>query len=826
MTRVGKLSIGFGCFALLLAGALGAAAWWGHRSIAPWSGDVVSAGLRQPIEIVRDQHAIPHVFAATEVDAYFGLGYVHAQDRLWQLELNRRLGSGRLSEIFGRDALERDRLFRTLGLRRAAEKNLEHLSPRAHEALDGYVRGINAFVEERPPLPPEFALFGVTPDPWLAADALVWLKVMAWMLSSNLDSELWRWRLSRRLAAGDLAEFFAPYPGDAPIVLEDLPAVLGMPAHPTGARWTPAGIEDEGLGSNNWVVSGERTKSAKPLLANDPHLGLSSPSIWYLAHLNAPGLNVIGATMPGLPGVILGRNDTVAWAFTNTGSDTQDLFLERLVPGDSARYETPGGSRAFDVVAEVIRIKGEPDEVLQVRISRHGPVISDVHSRAAELTPNGHALALAWTALEPDDGTLQFVLSAAQAKGVAELKEAARYFHSPPQNIVHADTEGNIGFVAAGRVPRRHEDNTLRGLMPAPGWLERFDWDGFIPFEALPAQQNPASGRIVTANQKITPPGYPYWISSEWAEPYRAERIDTLLLSTDRHSVESFGRMQLDVESGAARRLLPALLGAMPAEAGGLDARKSALLRGLAAWNFEMRAEAIEPLVYNAWVRELAREVYADELGELFRDAWAERVGFLGNVLAATGEQAHWCDDVSTNRAETCGERILRAFDGAVSELEARYGRDPASWSWGRAHLARARHFPMTRVPVLRDLFDVVTESSGGTHTINVGAYSIRDSEAPFESRHAAGFRAVYDLGDLEASKFLVNAGQSGHVLSPYYRNWAKPWLQGALVPMLTERTRIQGGALGVLRIAAPPRASGQQGGVSTFANPLGKSGP
>jgi penicillin amidase len=796
-----KLSIGFGSVALVLAAALGAAVWWGHRSIASWSGDVVVAGLRQPIEIVRDQHAVPHIFAQSEVDAYFGLGYVHAQDRLWQLELNRRLGSGRLSEIFGPDALIRDRLFRTLGLRRMAEKNLEHLGPAALEALDGYVRGINAFLGPGPALPPEFALLGVTPEPWTAGDALVWLKMMAWMLSSNMDSELWRWRLSRHLGPEDVAEFFAPYPGDAPIVLGELPAALAAPAGPTGMRWTPAGIEDTSLGSNNWAVSGERSQSGKPLLANDPHLGLTSPSIWYLAHLNAPGLNVIGATMPGLPGVILGRNDAVAWAFTNTGSDTQDLFLEQLVPGDPARYQTPIGSRAFEVVREVIRIKGAADQILDVRVSRHGPVISDVHAPATELTPPGHVLALAWTALAPDDGTIQFTLSAAHAKDAAELQEAARHFHSPPQNIVHADTQGNIGFIAAGRVPRRQEGNALRGLLPAPGWLPRFDWDGMIPFEELPAQQNPAAGRIVTANQKITPPGYPHWLSSEWAEPYRAERIDALLLQTERHSVESFAAMQLDVASGAARRLLPVLLGALSAEGAEEDPRKRGLLLALAAWNFELRAEAAEPLIFNAWVRELAREIYADELGELFPDAWAERMGFLGNVLSSSGEQAHWCDDVSTGPREACGERIRRAFERAVSELEARYGSDPAAWSWGRAHQARARHFPMTRIPVLRDLFDVVTTSSGGSHTINVGAYSIGDSEAPFASRHAASFRAVYDLADPEASRFMVHAGQSGHVLSPYYRNWAEPWLRGELVPMLTARSAVQSGALGVLRI-------------------------
>lgn len=796
-----RLTTGVAVGALVILGALGAGLWWAQRSIAVWSGAARVVGLRQPLEIVRDRHAVPHIFAATELDAYFGLGYVHAQDRLWQLELNRRLGSGRLSELFGRDALARDRLFRTVGLRRAAERDIARSSDVARLALEAYVGGINAFLASDPPLPPEFALLGVKPESWVAADAVVWLKMMAWILASNMDSELWRWRLSQRLSPVELAEFFAPYPGDEPIDLGELPAPYGERLRPTGARGSPAGSDAKGLGSNNWVVGGGRTQTGKPLLANDPHLRLTSPSIWYLAHLSAPGLNVIGASMPGLPGVILGRNDAVAWAFTNTGSDTQDLFLEKLVPGDPSRYQTPTGPRRFELAREVIGIKGEPDEILEVRISRHGPVISSIYPAAAQLVPEGHVLALGWTALSPGDSTLQFTLSAARARDASELREAARHFHAPPQNILYADTAGSIGFIAAGRVPRRSSESSFRGLLPAPGWLESSDWKGFIPFEELPSSINPASGHIVTANQKITPPGYPHWLGAEWAEPYRAERIDALIEQTPRHSVESFRRMQLDVQSGSARAMLPLLLGALPPESAGLDERERALLRALAAWDFEMRAEAVEPLVFSAWIRQLAREIYADELGELFEDAWAERIGFLRDVLSGGGPQAHWCDDVATSQKEACSGRISRALHAAVNDLVARYGRDVTSWRWGRAHRARARHFPMTRVPLLRDVFDIVTETSGATHTVNVGAYSIDDAQAPFESRHAAGFRAVYDLADLEASRFLINAGQSGHVMSAHYRDWAEPWLRGELVPMLTERARVEPGALGVLRL-------------------------
>jgi penicillin G amidase len=785
---------GLAVFALLLGTALGAVSWT-YRSLPRWSGEVTVSGSQASIRIVREPNGIPHVFAENEPDAYFGLGYVHAQDRLWQLELDRRLASGRLAQIFGRDALPRDRLFRTLGFRRVAAQKLERQDAATRAVLAAYARGVNAFLAQGSPLPPEFALLGVEPEPWTEVDSLVWLEMMAWILSMNVDSELARWRLSTRLDREQLAQFLPPYPGDVPILLEPWllqpsPGLGGGAPKRTGSFMPRAGSAS-GLGSNNWVVDGRGTASGKPLLANDPHLRLSSPSIWYLAHLSAPGLNVIGATLPSLPGVILGRNDSVAWAFTNTGSDTQDLFVERLAPGDPSRYLTPAGPASFELVREIIAIQGEADEVLEVRLTRHGPVISGVYEPAQGVVPEGYVLALGWTALSVDDETPRFALDAARARNGSEFLEAARHFHAPPQNMVYADTAGHIGFVAAGRMPLRHPQNAARGLWPAPGWSKESDWQGFVPFESLPAERDPASGRIVTANQKIVPPGYPHWLGADWAEPYRAERIEAMLSTAQKLTVNDFARMQLDVASGPARDLLPLLLDAMPPEAAP-DPRARQLLEGLRSWNREMRASAIEPLVFAAWVRELARMIYADELGELFEEAWAERFSFMGHVLARQGGAGRWCDDVGTPQPEACSERVADAFRAALVDLSNRYGDDPSKWTWGQAHRARARHFPMTRVPLLRDLFDTVMPSDGGTHTVNVGAYAIDDADAPFESRHAAGFRAVYDLANLSASRFLINTGQSGHPLSSNYRGWALPWQNGKLVPMLTDRGAIE----------------------------------
>lgn len=783
--------------ALAVGAALGGGVWL-YRSLPSWSGSAEVVGLRSGLRIVRDQNAIPHVLAENEPDAYFGLGYVHAQDRLWQLELNRRLASGRLAEVFGRDALERDRLFRALGLRQAAEQSLANVDAPTRACIDGYVAGVNAFLAQGTPLPPEFGLLGVTPEPWTAVDSLVWLEMMAWMLSSNLDSELWRWRLSERLEPRLIAEFLAPYPGDEPILIDARPGTYGDAPKRTGQGWTPQGTYPNGLGSNNWVVDGRQTRSGKPLLANDPHLRLTSPSLWYLAHLSAPGLDVVGATLPSLPGVVLGHNGAVAWAFTNTGSDTQDLFLERLVPGDTTRYETPDGALPFELRREVIRVKDEPEQVLEVRVTRHGPVLSDVYEPAQAVLPEGHVLALSWTALAPDDATPRFALVAARARNAAELREAARVFHAPPQNIVYADAAGEIGFVAAGRVPVRRPENTTRGLVPAPGWQRESDWDGYIPFDELPAQRNPASGRIVTANQKITPADYPRWLGAEWVEPFRAQRIEQMLAEGTAYGVDDFARMQLDVESGPAELLLPILLEA--ARAGAVGERERSALARLQAWNREMRADRPEPLLFAEWTRQLARSIYADELGELFQDAWAERFSFLRNVLTDHAGQSHWCNDIGTPQAEICSERIVGALQLALDELERRHGRDMASWTWGSDHQARARHFPLSRVPVLRDWFDVTAPADGASHTVNVGAYDLVDDE-PFESHHAAGFRAVYDLSNLSASRFLLNTGQSGHVLSRHYRDWAQRWPRNELLPVPTDRRAIEAGAAEVLQL-------------------------
>ena len=367
---------------LVIAAAAGYV--WLRQSLPQTSGTLAVAGLAAPVEVIRDANDIPHIYATSIADAHFALGYVHAQDRLWQMEMNRRVAAARLSEVFGAASLDTDRFLRTLGVYRAAEATIPRFDAATRAALDAYSAGVNAFLATRSgPLPPEFLAFGVVPEPWKPADSVAWLKMMAWDLGGNWATEILRLRLAQRLDSRQIAEFLPPYPGDTPLPVRDLAELYrGLaPAAATIVAVAPPSLP-EGAGSNNWVIAGSRSVSGKPLLANDPHLGLNVPAIWYFAHLSAPGLDAIGATLPGSPMLVLGRNDRIAWGFTNTGPDVQDLYIEKIDGADPTRYATPDGTQAFAVRTETIRVKGAPDETLVVRSTRHGPVISDV-SRVA-----------------------------------------------------------------------------------------------------------------------------------------------------------------------------------------------------------------------------------------------------------------------------------------------------------------------------------------------------------------------------------------------------------------------------------------------------------
>ncbi|EIC30053.1 penicillin acylase family protein [Methylomicrobium album] len=751
------------------------------------------AGLIQPVEVYRDRFDVPHVYAQSADDAYFALGYLHARERLWQMELSRRAGSGRLAELFGADALEQDRFMRTLGLRRAAEANWARLDPATQASLQAYAKGVNAGIARSRWLPIEFYLTGAPrPEPWRPVDSLTWLKIMAWRLSGNWWEELLNLRLQSRLPAVQLADLFPPYPGDAPQTLPDVSKWYAPVAAQADRLLAQHRDEaDKSVGSNNWAVDGSRSVSGKPLLANDPHLPLTAPSTWYFAHLHAPGLNVIGAGLPGVPGILLGRNEQVAWAFTNTNPDSQDVFVERLVPGNPAHYRTPAGEAAFTEFTETLRVKGAPDERLTVRASRHGPLISAADADARLATPPGTVLALSWVGLRADDMTVRFMLNAGRAQNAEQLKAVARDFHSPQQNIVYADAEGRIGFIAAGRVPLRAQGNELRGALPAPGWLAQYDWQGMIPFEQLPQQSGGSGGKIVTANQKITPEDYPHFITSGWALPYRAERISNLLDRRARHDVRSFATLQNDVFNPVAAELMPLLLN-VDVE----DESSRQVLRSMRDWDYRMAADAAQPLIFAAWLRHLNGILLQDKLGQFYELVGDYNPAFLARVLNnRDGSAGRWCRSGAAAPTPCAGE-IRQALQDAVAELRQHYGDEPAQWRWGRAHVSVFANQPLGRLPGLGRFFNVEAESAGGMDTVNVSGYRYDEQTGRYLGESGPAFRAIYDLAEPDNSVFILGTGQSGRPWSPHYRDMTSAWAEGGYLPLTTGRDTIERNAV------------------------------
>jgi len=772
---------------LLLLVVAGAGAWiYLQKSLPQIAGEARVAGITQALEITRDVEGIPHVFAKTERDGWFAIGYLHAQDRLWQMEVQRRVAYGRISEAFGEVAYDTDRLMRTLGFAPLAAKILERLDDDTRAALSAYADGVNAFLATDPVLPVEFHVLGVKPEPWKPEHTIAWMQVMAWDLSGNWRAELGRMRFSAKLGRERAMQMLPGAPGEQPPAWPDFKALYAELEPTAGALLAKFAPHEEAIGSNSWVVSGARSVTGKPLLANDPHLGLQAPAIWYFAHIAIPGRDLVGVTLPGVPFIVLGRNDRVAWTLTTTTSDTQDLFIERIAPDDPSSYLTPTGRAKFEVREETIRVRGE-ERKIRVRSTRHGPVLSDVVKTMGEAAPKGHVIALAWTALTPDTGTARSALRLNRARNRADILDAARDFHSPHQNLVYADSDGRIGFIAPALVPLRRPDNDAMGLVPVPGWIEKYDWQGVLRFEDMPAVDDPADGAIVTANNRITPPGYKPFLGIDWAPPFRAERAAEMLASAPRHSLESFRGMQADTRSRLAREMLPLALAAKPEKPEGQEAL--AMLKG---WNGEMALDSAQALVFAAWYRELTRLVYADELGDLFRESWDIRAPFMMSVMK-DGSLARWCDDSRTPAVETCADLAGRAFDFAAADLRKRYG-DPKGWRWGAAHFAASDHRPFGFVPVLSRIFNVAPQTSGDAYCLNVGHYFIRDEARPFASRHAASMRAIYDFSDLDKSLFMHSTGQSGNILSPWYASYAERWARVEYFTIPTKREAIVGG--------------------------------
>ncbi|HEX6141118.1 MAG TPA: penicillin acylase family protein [Geminicoccaceae bacterium] len=768
---------GLGLLALALLVVAGG--WFALRSSLPrYAGTLEVKGLAAPAVIHRDAYAIPRIEAASLADATFAQGFAHAQERLFQMEFQRRLGAGRLSEVVGPETLGLDRFMRTLGFYRLAEAALQHVEPETRRWLDAYAAGVNAFLETREGLlPPEFLLLRHTAvEPWSPADSLVWIKLMALDLSGNWRSEVLRVQLQDRLSPAQIEDLWPDGPEDAPVTLaldaglrEKLAAALPF-------------LPPPGNGSNGWALAASRTRTGAALLANDPHLGMQAPGTWYLLRLDAPGFNLAGASLPGVPGIVLGHNGRIAWGLTTTGSDVQDLFIERLDPEDPGRYLTPEGSAAFEVRDEVIEVRDGAPVVLRVRATRHGPVISDLGGAEAALLAQDEVAALAWPALDPDDTTLQGLFKVMRADGWASFIDALRDVVAPQQNVFYADREGRIGLYVPGRVPVRRAGD---GRVPVPGWTGAYDWTGWIPFGDLPHSLDPPTGELINANNQVVPDDYPYLLTTHWEASYRARRIGELIAG-DEHDLARSAAVQADVLSMLARELLPRMLAAPAA-----SERARAALERLRGWDLRMTIGAPEPLIFTAWYRQFTELAYRDELGGLLDSFGRARGRLVERTLAGSGG---WCDDVGTAGTESCDDLLPAALDLALDELEARLGDDPDAWAWGEVHRAAMRHPIFRTLPVLGELFGIFPPVPGDGTTVNVAHPALRDGAERYASLHGPSFRGLYHLGAPDASRFMSATGQSGHPLSPHFDDLTPLWVAGDS-----------------LRLARMPRDEGQR---------------
>ena len=762
------------------------------------------AGLAARVDVLFDTDGVPYIYAQDLESAAYAIGYAHARDRLWQMDLQRRLAQGRLSELFGERSLGTDRQYRTLGIYAASQKSVASLDDAVRKHLQAYADGVNAWIAEHDgALPIEFLMLNTRPEPWTVADSVVWTKLMAIRLSGNFQAELLRARLARSLPPERIEELWGPYPDNGPITIDPADHAAAIPSF--GAADTKTALDlpippvpavDEMPGASNaWIVGGARTDSGKPILANDPHLGFAAPIMWYLAKIVAPEGTVTGATVPGLPYVVIGHNDHIAWGITATESDLQDAILERIAADDPDSYDTPDGSARFEQHTETIKIRGRADVAHVVKSTRHGPVI---YADPTPLEDGRQAvIALQTTFLSGEDTSIQALDKLNRARDRNEFIAAMGDIVAPQINISYADADGGIGFYAPGQVPIRKRGD---GFYVRSGWDSDDDWDGYIPFAELPHTFDPPSGLIVNANNKIVSDDYPHFLSRDWDAPYRAERILTMLHDKKgKYEMQDAVRMQADTVSLMAKTLLPLMTNFEPQAP--LGRRVMSHLR---TWNGHMDRDAEEPLIFMTWLRRFSRAVYEDELGDNFSAFWSFRPLFLEKILS-TASGDYWCDDKRTPVVETCRGLLESSLMAALEEIEARTGTDDSNkWRWGDSHHARFDHPLFRAMPVLGAVANIWVETDGGEDTVNRGGMRITDDADPFAHVHGSGFRGVYNLADLERSRFIIATGQSGNIFSPHYRSLMWLWRDNGFLVLGKSRATLSREAR--LRLTLLPR--------------------
>ena len=778
------------------------------RSFPIVMGRFQAPGLNDPVDIYRDSYGIPHLYASTAHDLFFAQGYVHAQDRFWQMDFWRHTGAGRLSELLGKSTLDTDIFLRTLGWERVAQEELKNLAPEELAILQAYADGVNAYLADHSgsALSLEYAILplinaGYQPKPWTPVNTLTWAKAMAWDLRGNMDEEIRRAILLKLMPAGQVNELFPPYPASHPYIIPgtqsssfSVPKAEQAAALPVGlsvdvlrgVRLDIRRVSDlleplgRGIGSNNWVISGQRTATGKPMLANDPHLSAQMPSIWYEVGLHCTPrsdqcpFEVAGFSFAGVPGVVIGHNNRIAWGVTNVGPDVQDLYIEKINPANPDEYEYRGEWKPMQVIEDVIQVGSSEQVPIKIRMTQHGPIISGLYEDLDEFgqkagieLPGKFDVALRWTALEPAY-IYKAIWGFNKAQNWDEFRQAARYFTVPAQNLVYADVDGNIGYQMPGAIPVRTKGN---GTLPVPGWTGEYEWTGFIPFEDLPHVYNPPQGYIATANNAVVSPDYPYLITTNWDTGFRSQRIvDMIENAPGPIDAAYIQTMQGDNGNLNAATLMPILM-AVPLN----DAHLDAVRQLFVGWNYQDHMDSAPAALFSAFWKHLLTGTFHDDLPEQERPAGSDDYWLIvQNLVKQPGST--WWDNQATGQAEMRDEIFRQAFKGAVEELEMTFGADPKWWSWGSLHTTTFRNATLGKsgIAPIEALFNRGPyRTSGSSADVNATSWDAVDG---YTVRWLPSMRMIVDLNDLRQSVTVNTLGQSGHAYHPHYNDMADLW--------------------------------------------------
>ena len=798
---------------ILAVATFALAYYFASRSLPEYEGTLQVAGLSAPVEIVRDNANVPHIFGETDEDVFFALGMAHAQDRLWQMTMLRRTAQGRLSELFGARTLPIDSLIRRLDLYPLSQSSVRAMDDDTQAALRAYSAGVNAWIDQvnqgsRGRGAPEMWVFNNAIAPWQPADSVAIIKVMALQLSSHLEEEVLRARTSLILNDEDrLNDILPEAPGSG---LAALPSYASL--MPDVAPYTPnkrmafdplSPVVPRNLAgaSNAWAAGISRSATGSTLLANDPHLGLTAPSIWYLARLELENGGVIGGTIPGVPVIMLGRSADLGWGITSSYLDDQDVLIEEVNPSDASQYRTPDGWANFETRESIIRIKDAPSVTLQLQWSVNGPVLPPDQYDLATIRPPGTVTVLSWTALSGEDTTMQAAMNLMRATSVEAGIAAAEQYVAPAQMLTLAD-RNSVGLKLIGHIPNRNPEHITEGRLPHFGYLPQNRWDGRRPYAENPEWIDPIGGIVGNTNNKIIDAPFPAHVSHMWGDSQRVNRWRFLMQGREVHTRDSFIEAQSDTVSYTARSILP-LIGAdlwftgEAAPEGTPQRLRQDALALLAEWNGEMNEHLPEPLLYAAWMRALQDRLIRDELGPLAREYTHVEPLFIERVFRNTNGAAAWCDVLQSAPTETCSDISRLALDDALIWVSENYGTALESLRWGDAHEATHDHPVLGEAPVLRWFVNIRQSTSGGDNTLMRGRTS-GDPDAPFMNVHAAAYRGVYDFADPDSSVFITSTGQSGHFLSRYYDDLGDLWRRGEYIPMSLDPALARGGAVGI----------------------------